>query len=98
MLELGKGEEESVCRFCGQVCVYNKYTHKFYNSSGGENHGESCPDLKNYYHEKALDDQEEKRQQRFANYNRQGTESDEGRRLVEGMELQEENFYSDEDD
>ena len=66
--------KETVCRFCGTTCLWNKATRRLYDTDG-EFHVTRCPKRARHFHEKALDTTEELRQRRFAEYNRRGTET-----------------------
>ena len=74
-------EKESVCKFCGVTCTYNTATKRMYDLDGGL-HVRKCPKRARHFHEKALGEAEERRQNQHGEYNRMGTESDYGDRLA----------------
>lgn len=82
--------KEVTCKFCGKTTIYDSITKRIYELDGVTFHVKNCPNRAKHFHEKALDDKETERQNRFGEYNRRGTESSEGIRLADGLELQEE--------
>ena len=81
-------DKDGVCRFCGSRVRYSKITKRVYEVGDGRIlHVENCPKRARHYHEKAMDAAEEERVARIAEYNRSGTETDEGRRMAEALEL-----------
>lgn len=81
-------ENASICKFCGQEVIYNNIRRRVLDPDGVE-HVARCEIRAIHYHELAMDAAEEKRQQMHAEYNRAGTEDEEGEFLSEAMELQE---------
>ena len=79
--------KEVTCKFCGKTTIYDSITKRIYELDGVTFHVKNCPNRAKHFHEKALDDKETERQKRFNEYNRRGTESADGRRFIEGLEL-----------